>query len=129
MLKHKIAGGLLAAALTLGTAGAVIAPANAAEIDGSATVSCDTAWNDSGVSTFTTTNPDGGTWEYGTTLPFGCGDVYSNFLHNSRKHHSSVMNANGVYAYSGVKAAGVWAKARTTAVCGKTDQSFYGFDD
>lgn len=26
MLKHKIAGGLLAAALTLGTAGAVIAP-------------------------------------------------------------------------------------------------------
>lgn len=129
MLKHKIAGGLLAAALTLGAAGAVIIPANAAEIDGSATVSCDASWSDNGVSTYSVSYPYGGTWQYGTTLPLGCGEVYSNFLHNSRKHHSSVMNANGIYAYSGVKGAGVWAEARTTAVCGKVDQSFYGFDD
>lgn len=45
----------------------------------------------------------GVTWQYGTMLPFGCSDVYSNFPHDSSKHHSSALNDISVYFYRGMK--------------------------
>jgi len=129
MIAKKITGGLLAATLALGASGTLIIPANANEVGTSVKVSCSVPTDrDAGISTVDVSYPYGGTWQYGTTLWGGCGDVYSNFLHNSRRHHSSVLNADNVYAYSGVKEAGIWASASTYAVCGKVDQAFYGFD-
>lgn len=130
MIAKKITGGLLAATLALGASGTLIIPANANEVGTSVKVSCSVPTDrDAGISTVDVSYPHGGTWQYGTTLWGGCGVVYSNFLHNSRKHSSSVINAHGVYSWSGVKGAGIWATASTSAVCGKVDQAFYDFND
>lgn len=130
MIAKKITGSILAATLILGVGSLVSNSAYAAEPNAEGSITCAAIADDhENISTTDVSYPYGGTWQYGTTLWGGCGDVYSNFLHNSRPHHSSVLNADNVYAYSGVKDAGIWAYARTYAVCGKVDQSFYGFDD
>ena len=129
MIAKKITGGLLAATIALGTGVLLNNSAYATETDTASPIAYGAiADNHENISTYDVSYPHGGTWQYGTTLWGGCGDVYSNFLHNSRRHHSSVLNADNVYAYSGVKEAGIWAYARTYAVCGKVDQAFYGFD-
>ncbi|MEJ5929043.1 lactococcin 972 family bacteriocin [Corynebacterium sp. H128] len=76
-----------------------------------------------------TDHPEGGTWNYGTTGPNGGGVVYSDFLHDSRPHGSSVTNAHGETDRSAVFTGGAWSHAELPAVENEVDQSFYWFAD
>lgn len=78
MIAKKTTGGLLASMLALGASGTLIIPANANEVGTSVKVSCSVPTDrDAGISTVDVSYPYGGTWQYGTTLWGGCGDVYS----------------------------------------------------
>lgn len=116
-------------AAMLAVAFMLILPATASAATSANTLNDVGAPADNPISVASVAYPHGGIWQYGTTLWGGCGDVYSNFLHNKRLHHSSVINANGQSGYSGKQEAGIWAYARTSAVCLKTDYAYYGFDD
>lgn len=69
--------------------------------------------------------PEGGTWSYGTTGAFGGGTIYSDYLHNSRAHGSTVVNADGVIDRSPVASAGSWSHAEAPAIPWAVDDAFY----
>lgn len=54
----------------------------------------------------------GGTWNYGNIL----GHNYSDYLHSSAKHSSTVICGNATHRH--VAAAGNWSNAALTAVSG-----------
>ncbi|MCU1528211.1 MAG: lactococcin family bacteriocin [Frondihabitans sp.] len=58
----------------------------------------------------TVESAEGGTWEYGVNSR----DVYSNYLHMSRPHGSSVKNGNGVIRRSEFVRKGGWSKIHLT---------------
>lgn len=72
----------------------------------------------------TTTNVGGGTWSYGTSSS----SVYSNYLHPTRLHGSSVKRGDTVFR-SNCAAAGTWAKASASKSWYQVDYSYYRFCD
>ena len=78
------------------------------------------------VSPLTTEYPaEGGTWNYGTTGLTGGGTVYSDYLHNSRAHGSTVENADGLTDRSPTAVAGAWSHAEAPAVAWAVDYAYY----
>lgn len=72
-----------------------------------------------------TSEVGGGTWEHGTTGAWGDGTVYSNYLHDSKSHGSSVENCDGVIDRSPTVAPGVWSNAQTYAVAFCADYAYW----
>ncbi len=62
----------------------------------------------------------GGTWSWGRND----NRVWSDYLHNSMIHKSSVVNGDGDYVCSGWKQRGVWAKASTGST-GSGNKAYY----
>ncbi len=74
-----------------------------------------------GVACASTTNVDGGSWSHGISN----GVVYSKFIHQSKRHYSSVINYKGQYERGNANA-GYQSKADLPSGPG-TDCAYYGF--
>ncbi|MGK0469492.1 lactococcin 972 family bacteriocin [Clostridium sp.] len=104
--KSKLKAITVAMALTLSiTSQAMAAPSKMAT---SGSIDLTNAPINSGITPFTSVSVGGGTWNYGTSLvpKFLHFDkkVYSNYLHATKKHHSS-CSIGGLFSTSGVTAA------------------------
>ena len=78
-----------------------------------------------GAATAETAYPDeGGTWDYGTSGSF----IWSNYLHETRSHGSSVKNCHGQLWRSPNVLAGSWSNVSTDQGCpnwGDVDYAYY----
>ncbi len=67
------------------------------------------------------TNVSGGTWSHGISN----GVVYSKFIHQSKRHYSSVINYKGDYDRGNAKAG---SQSKASLPCGPgSDNAYYGF--
>lgn len=74
----------------------------------------------------TTSSVGGGTWKYGTTGIFGGGEVYSEYLHQSKIHGASTINAKGSIKKHWNVGKGKWAyNTRQKAYDWQTDKAYW----
>ncbi|SMQ71906.1 lactococcin 972 family bacteriocin [Agreia sp. VKM Ac-1783] len=76
----------------------------------------------------TTSNPEGGSWNYGVRSGgiYGSGgQVYSEYQHNSRPHKATACNGAGTCEYSGWKVAGLLAAAYQSPATDSGNKAYY----
>jgi hypothetical protein len=75
----------------------------------------------------TTEYVGGGTWNYGVYEPASTVYVYSEYMHYSKKHRTTVQVHNGAMYRSADAAAGKWAKVEKASYYGGNGAWWYAY--